>query len=214
MLVNTCKLAKVSSFFDIDAINVTFVEMKLDGKTLWNEAARVGFVFGAFSSVCLALKMGASLTGSNFLVQAAAIILWAVEFFGCILLMKKYMLDLRDKFEGVTMLDAYHFGRRVALLSGLILAAVDAFITMKIPPETVENVVSELNTAVTSKLGSGYENEVGRFVDKLPLYTFIGQWLYCFLYGSLLSGIMSRYIYLQGPFQGGDDRVDDQIDNQ
>lgn len=216
MLVNTCKLAKVSSFFENDAINVTFVRMKPDSKTLWNEAGRVGFVFGGFSSLCLVLKMGASLTGSSFLVQAAAIILWAVEFFGCILLMKKYMLDLRDKYDGASIEDVYHFGRRVALLSGLILAAVDAFITMKLPPETVENVVSELSTAVSSQLGSGYEGEVGRFVDKLPLYTFIGQWLYCFLYGSLLSAIMSRYIYLQGPFQGrgGDDQADEQIDNQ
>ena len=215
MLVNTCKLAKVSSFFENDAINVTFVRMKPDSKTLWNEAGRVGFVFGGFSSLCLILKMGASLTGSSFLVQAAAIILWAVEFFGCILLMKKYMLDLRDKYDGATVEDLYHFGRRVALLSGLILAAVDAFITMKIPPETVENVVSELSTAVSSQFGSDYEGEVSRFVDKLPLYTFIGQWLYCFLYGSLLSAIMSRYIFLQGPFRGGDDtRVDDQTDNQ
>ena len=46
MLVNTCKLTKVSSFFENDAINVTFVRMKLDNKTLWNEAGRVGFVFG------------------------------------------------------------------------------------------------------------------------------------------------------------------------
>ena len=216
MLVNTCKLAKVSSFFENDAINVTFVRMKPDSKTLWNEAGRVGFVFGGFSSLCLILKMGASLTGSSFLVQAAAIILWAVEFFGCILLMKKYMLDLRDKFDDVTMVDAYRFGRRVALLSGLILAAVDAVIIMKMPQDTVESVISELNTAVSGKLGAGFEGEVGRFVDKLPLYTFLGQWLYCFLYGSLLSAIMSRYIFLQGPFQGGgdDNPVDDQIDKQ
>jgi len=217
MLVNTCKLAKVSSFFENDAINVTFVRMKPDSKTLWNEAGRVGFVFGGFSSLCLVLKMGSTLTGSTFLTQAAAIILWAVEFFGCILLMKKYMLDLRDKYDGATVEDVYHFGRRVALLSGLILAAVDAFITMKLPPETLENVVTELNTAVSSKLGGGYEGEVGLFVDRLPLYTFIGQWLYCFLYGSLLSAIMSRYIFLQGPFQGNggnEDQPDDQIDNQ
>ena len=184
--------------------------MKPDSKTLWNEAGRVGFVFGGFSSLGLALTMGASLTGSMFLTQAAAIILWAVEFFGCILLMKKYMLDFRDKFEGVTVIDVYQFGRRVALLSGLILASVDAFITMKVSPETMESVVTELNTAVASKLGSGYEGEVGRFVDRLPLYTFIFRWLYCFLYGSLLSAIMSRYIFLQGPFQGGDDSIDNQ----
>ena len=213
MLVNTCKLAKVISFFENDAINVTFVRMKLDGKTLWNEAGRVGFVFGGFSSLCLLLKEGAALTGSTFLVQAAAIILWAVEFFGCILLMKKYMLDLRDKFDGVTMEDAYHFGRRVALLSGLILAAVDAVLIMKMPQDTVADVVSELNTAVTAKLGAGYEGEVGRVVDRLPLYTFIFQWLYCFLYGSLLSAIMARYIFMQDLFQGGKGE-EDNVDNQ
>ena len=191
--------------------------MKLDNKTLWNEAGRVGFVFGGFSSLCLLLKEGAALTGSTFLVQAAAIILWAVEFFGCILLMKKYMLDLRDKFDGVTVEDTYRFGRRIALLSGLILAAVDAILIMKMPPETVESVVTELNTAITSKMGAGYEGEIGRFVDKLPLYTFIGQWLYCFLYGSLLSAIMSRYLYVQDVFndpgQGGDGD-EENVDNQ
>ena len=187
MLVNTCKLAKVSSFFENDAINVTFVWMKLDSKTLWNEAGRVG----------------------------SAIILWAVEFFGCILLMKKYMLDLRDKFDGVTVEDTYRFGRRVALLSGLILAAVDTILIMKMPQETVESVVSELNTAISSKMGAGYEGEIGRFVDKLPLYTFIGQWLYCFLYGSLLSGIMSRYLFMQDAFRGPDDNGgEENIDNQ
>ena len=214
MLVNTCKLAKVSSFFENDAINVTFVIMKLDGKTLWNEAGRVGFVFGGFSSLCLLLKEGAALTGSSFLETAAVIILWAVEFFGCILLMKKYMLDLRDKYDGVTMEQAYHFGRRVALLSGLILAAVNAVILIKMPPETMENFVTELNTAVAGKLGAGYEGEVGRVVDRLPLYTFIFQWLYCFLYGSILSAIMARYIFMQDLFRGNDGRGDENIDNQ
>ena len=213
MLVNTCKLAKVSSFFENAAVYVIFVGMKLDSKTLWNEAGRVGLVFGGFSSLCLLLKEGAALTNSMFLTQAAGIILWAVEFFGCILLMKKYMLDLRDKFDGVTVLDAYHFGRRVALLSGLILASVDAFVTLKLPQETLESFVTEVNNTLSAKMGSSYEADVGSFVDNLPLYTFIFQWLYCFLYGSLLSGIMSRYIFLQGPFQGGDDG-EDNIDNQ
>ena len=73
----------------------------VDNKTLWNEAARVGMVFGLFSSACLGLKEASALTGSTFVVTAAAIILWAVEFFGCILLMKKYMLDEIEKHKGM-----------------------------------------------------------------------------------------------------------------
>ena len=216
MLVNTCKLAKVSSFFENDAINVTFVRMKLDNKTLWNEAGRVGFVFGGFSSLCLLLKEGAALTGSTFLVQAAAIILWAVEFFGCILLMKKYMLDLRDKFDGVTMVDTYRFGRRVGILSGLILAAVNAILVMHTPEETMADMLSQVSASL-SGLGGVSEDELAQIADKLPLYTFIFQWIYCFLYGSILSAIMSRYIYARDIFQqDGGNREDenDTIDNQ
>ena len=216
MLVNTCNPAKVSSFFENDAFYVTFVDMKPDNKILWNEAGRVGLVFGLFSSVCLGLKEASALTGSTFVVTAAAVILWAVEFFGCILLMKKYMLDLRDKYDGTDYLDAYKFGRRVALLSGLILAAVDAVLIMHLPQETVEAAFAEATAAVTSKLGSSYAGEAERMMDMLPAATFFGQWLYCFLYGSLLSAILSRYIFLQNYFQEGGDNGDgnDMVDNQ
>ena len=212
MLVNTCNLAKVIRFFENESFYVTFVCMKPDSKTLWNEAGRVGLVFGGFSSLCLVLKEAAGLTDSTFLVQAAAIILWAVEFFGCILLMKKYMLDLRDKYDEATIQDTYHFGRRVALLSGLILAAVDAVLIMKLPQDVVTNVMNELTASVSAKMGAGYEDQVARVVDRLPVYVFIGQWIYCFLYGSLLSGIMSRYIFLQRVFREGDGN--DPVDNQ
>jgi hypothetical protein len=130
--------------------------------------------------------------------------------------MKKYMLDLRDKFDGVTMVDTYRFGRRVGLLSGLILAAVDAFVIMKMPQDTVTNVISELSSSMPASLGSVSQDDIGRMVDNLPLYTFIFQWLYCFLYGSLLSAIMSRYIFTQNFFQNGGDNGDgnDLVDNQ
>ena len=190
--------------------------MNVDNHIIWNEAARTGIVFGAFSSVCLLLKEGAGLTNSTFLVQAAAIILWAVEFFGCILLMKKYMLDFRKKFDNVTMEDTYRFGRRVGLLSGLILASADAALLMALPQDTVADVVNELSATVTQQLGSSYEAEVNRVVDRLPVYTFVFQWLYCFLYGSLLSAIMSRYIFMQDFFQdgGGNGDSNDIVDNQ
>ncbi|MBR5255984.1 MAG: hypothetical protein IKV62_04320 [Bacteroidales bacterium] len=188
--------------------------MKLDNKSLWNEAGRVGFVFGGFSALCLLLREGAALTKSSFLIQAAAIILWAVEFFGCILLMKKYMLDLRDKFDGVTVIDTYRFGRRVALLSGMILAAVTAILVMNTPEETIASLIEQVNTSFAS-LGSISDDEKARLGDKLPLYTFIGRWIYCFLYGSLLSSIMSRYIFAQDMFrQDGGNQEDDNVDNQ
>ena len=177
----------------------------VDNKTLWNEAARVGIVFGLFSSVCLGLKEAAALTNSTLLVTAAAIILWAVEFFGCILLMKKYMLDELEKHEGMTQLQLYKFGRRVALLSGFILAVVNAVIVNLIPDETLAETLNETMAAMPASMQADAEDTMALMMDRFPLLTFLGQWFYCFLYGSILSAIMSRYVSVYSVFKRNSD---------
>ncbi len=178
--------------------------MSIDNKTIWNEAAKAGLLFGAVSVACLALKELAGLSGSSFLSQAAFIILWAVEFFGCILLMKKVQLDLRDKYEGVKMADTFLLGRRAALLSGLLLASAQALIILYMPQETMDELVNAVSQAMP--MSASQQEQVDGMLDKLPVLTFLFQWAYCYLYGTVLSSIMSRYIFLQklfgGPFNG------------
>lgn len=180
---------------------------KLDNTTLWNEAAKAGALLGLVSVSCLVLKELAGMSGSAFLVQAAVVILWSVEFFGCILLMKKVQLDLRDKYENVKMEDTFRLGRRAAALSGLLLASAQALIILYMPQETMDTLVSDISQAMS--MTSAQKEQVEGMLDKMPLYTFVFQWLYCFLYGTVLSSIISRYIFLQklfgGPFDGPQD---------
>lgn len=180
---------------------------KLDNTTLWNEAAKAGALLGLVSVSCLVLKELAGMSGSAFLEQAAVVILWSVEFFGCILLMKKVQLDLRDKYENVKMEDTFRLGRRAAALSGLLLASAQALIILYMPQETMDTLVSDISQAMS--MTSSQKEQVEGMLDKMPLYTFVFQWLYCFLYGTVLSSIMSRYIFLQklfgGPFDGPQD---------
>ena len=183
----------------------------IDNTILWNEAAKAGAAFGAVSIGCLMGKELAALSGSAFLVTAAAVILWAVEFFGCILLMKNLMIRLTQKYQGVKMEDTSRFGRRAALLSGLLVASAQALIILKMPQEEVADLFSQ----VTASLSSAQREQVEGLTDKLPLYTFVFQWAYCFLYGSILARIMSRYVFMQSLFQGNlppkeDDKPDEQ----
>ena len=175
--------------------------MKFDNNTIWNEAARAGLLFGAVSVGCLGLKELSTLSGNNFLIQAAAVILWVVEFFGCILIMKNVMLRFRDKYEGVKMEDTYKLGRRAGFLSGLILASAQAFIIMKMPAETMDEFVNQMMS--TAQLLPTDRDAVDAALANLPVLTFIFQWLYCYLYGSVLASVMSRYIFLQKLFGGG-----------
>ncbi|MBR4735136.1 MAG: hypothetical protein IK052_03510 [Bacteroidales bacterium] len=186
--------------------------MSFDNTTIWNEASKAGLLFGAVSVGCLVLKELAALSGINFLVQAAAVILWAVEFFGCILIMKNVMLRFRDKYDGVKMEDTYKLGRRAAMLSGLILASAQAFIIMKMPAETIDTMVDQLSSNM--QILSTDRDAVEGAIDKLPLLTFIFQWLYCYLYGSILASIMSRYIFLQKLFGGFPPKEDDSPEDQ
>lgn len=186
--------------------------MTLDNTTIWNESAKAGVLFGAVSVACLALKELAGISGINFLVQAATIILWAVEFFGCIWLMKEIMLRFKDKYENVKIEDTYKLGRRAALLSGLILSSAEALLIMKMPPESMDQVVDQITASMN--LLASEKDTLDSMIGKLPLYTFFFQWLYCFLYGSVLSSIMSRYIFLQKLFGSFPPKDDNTPDNQ
>jgi len=184
----------------------------IDSNTLWNEAAKAGALFGGVSVGCMLLKELSALSGSAFLIQAASFLLWAVQFFGCILLMKNLMIRLSEKYGGLKMEDTYRFGRRAALLSGLVVASAQALIILNMPEETMSTLMDQLGGALTS----AQREQMEGFMGQLPLYTFIFQWLYCYLYGSLLARIMSRYIFMQNLFQGqppqdgGDNRPDEQ----
>ena len=156
---------------------------KLDDKTLWNEAAKAGAYFGAVSVGCLGLKELSLLSNVNLLITAASVILWVVEFFGCILLMKEVMLSLRNRYENAKITDTFKLGRRAALMSGLLLASAQFW-------------------AIEGAL------------DSLPLVTFFSQWLYCYLYGTVLASVMSRYVFLQKLFGDFPPHRDDTPDQQ
>ena len=168
---------------------------KMDNTAVWNEAGKGARYLGGLSVLCLSLKEVSALSGSNFLITAASIILWVVEFFGCILLMKRFMLDFRDKYEGVQMADTARLGRRMALLSGLLLASAQALFIMQMPQEEMNALVDQLSSAMS--MGASEREAMDGVIPRLPVLTFVFQWLYCYLYGTVLASILSRYIFMQ-----------------
>ena len=170
----------------------------LDNNAIWNEAAKGGLLLGGVSVGCLTLKELAAVSGSNFLVTAAAVILWVVEFFGCILLMREQLLKLKARYENVQMADTAKLGRRIALFSGLLLASAQALFIMQMPSEEMNEMVSQLSESL-SLTAADMEN-VNGVLDRLPLFTFVFQWAYCYLYGAVLASILSRYIFMKELF--------------
>lgn len=180
------------------SVSLYAMKERVDNTILWNSAAKVGLMLGAVSVGCLTLKEAAGTSGNSFLQQAATIILWAVEFFGCILILKNQMLSLRDKYADVKIEHTYLLGRRSALLSGLVLASAQALFVMQMPEAEVDTLISGITD--TMNLTAQDREAVDGMMDKLPLFIFGFQWFYCYLYGTLLSGFLSRYIFLKKLF--------------
>ena len=95
---------------------------------------------------------------------------------------------------------AYKLGRRAALLSGLLLASAQVLFIMQMPQAEMDEFVNQVSAALP--MGASGREEVEGMMDKLPVITFIGQWIYCYLYGTILASVMSRYIFLQKLFGG------------
>ena len=66
-------------------------------------------------------------------------------------------------------------------------------------PEADMNAYIDALTAALP-VGSAGREQVEEAMDNLSVLTFFSQWIYCYLYGTGLSAVMSRYIFLQKLF--------------
>lgn len=171
------------------------MEDKEKGSSSWIEASERGLALGMLSVCCLALKQLATGIESALVQNGAGIILWVIEFFGCILLLRRAMLlhvgEPADPEAGYDLLeryDMYRFGRRVCTCSSFIMAAATTFLVVYVPG----NIFSTAFQESLEMMGGSLALPDGMVLEDRPGLVFISQFLYCWIYGSILSAILSR----------------------
>ena len=173
---------------------------RIGESAIWNEAAKAGAALGGVSCGCMALKQLVGMAGIDILSVIVNGILWAVEFLVCIHLMKTFIYRLAVRYQGVFRAEASRFGRRTALFSALIFASFSAVIMMMIPQDSLQQTV-ETAMAQYGTMTPEATEAVEDVMADLPKYTFFGVLIYCTLYGTVLSSIISRALPENNPFQ-------------
>ena len=178
------------------------MEFKKTNKGLWDAAGKAALALGGVSCAYLALSQllaaGTESTVLALLLSLCNIVLWCAKLVGCVLLMRLFMRRYAQSHEGITHSGSFAFGAAVALLSALIYSAFYmAYITF-IAPDTMEqalNIVREsYSSLLTSDMLETLENtDFGRL-------SFFSNLIYCALYGTVLSAILSRNIPSDNPF--------------
>lgn len=168
----------------------------------WNEAARYGLVFGAISAVYLYLGHLQGILGlSGFFGNLIGFLLWAAKFTGCIMLMKHAMRQFAATNQGVTNSDTFKLGMLISMLSALVFAIVTVADQLYIFPEYYQGIYDIMLEEYAKILPADQMSQITEMIADMPKYSFFGQFIYCFGYGTVLSLILSRNIPSKDPFQ-------------
>ena len=165
---------------------------------LWNDAGKAGLVLGfvpvAFMLIDRYVMAGASDAIGVLPTTIVNFILWAAKFAGCILLMRFFMRKFADSYEGVTHRYARIFGIAVALTSALIVSAFDLAYVKFINPEMFAEAFEKASESYSSMMDSNSMSMLENMKGDMPAISFLTNLIYCFLFGTVLSSILSRNI--------------------
>ena len=173
----------------------------VSSKILWNKAARNGLALGLFTAACRLVSQ--FLTSAGTVSAGTAVlngIVWLVQFTGCIWIMKFLMERLVKQYDGVDNRSTAKYGRLLALTSSLIFSAAMLFDVLFIAPETVSAQMDLLYEMYGPGMDNNTRTALQYIEDSYPQIMFFSTLVYSWLYGVVLSAILSRTIPRRDPF--------------
>lgn len=167
---------------------------------LLNKAGIAGIVLGLVSTAYIFISTGIASITSPVLNTLLTILLWTVKFVLCIWLMIFFMKRLAKSYDNVTNSTTFKFGTTVAACSALIFAAASLANVTIINPDLISRQMEAVVQILGSKADSNTLAALGDMEESMPGIVFFSNLFYCFLYGVVLSLILSRRIPSNDPF--------------
>lgn len=173
----------------------------VSSKILWNKAAKNGIALGLFTAVCRILSQ--YVTSVEMPSAGTAVLnglIWLIQFIGCIWIMKFLMERLVRQYDKVDNRATAKYGRLLALTSSLIFSAAMLFDILFIAPETVTKQMDLLYEMYGSMIDANTRSALQYIENSYPQIMFFSTLIYSWLYGIVLSAILSRSIPRRDPF--------------
>ncbi len=188
-------------FYNFASLNHKIMEEYQTRKNMWNEAGKAGLALGAVSAIyLLATQTMAKAELNAFLTMAVNSILWVAKFVGCIWIMRTFMKNFAADNPEADNRATRRFGTIAALLSAIVYAAVSfadvAFISADMYKEQIDLMIQQLAPIMDSNA----MQQMDKTLQSLPQITFFSNLIYCFIYGTILSAILSSNIPSRDPF--------------
>ena len=174
-------------------------------KNMWESAGYAGLALGLVSVVYMYINnfLGRAVIetpeNASGLYEILGLVFWAAKFTGCIILMKFFMKKFSASYPEATNKDVMKMGIATALLSAFLYSAVQ-FADMAYFQADYYNAVFASALKEMPKMDMNTMNQIREIIDMIPQISFVINLLYCFVYGAILSMILSRNIPNNDPF--------------
>ena len=169
-------------------------------KNLWNSAAKAGLALGLVSSAYLFVNHWVASLSTPVISGLLSFVLWAVKFGGCIWLMMFFMKKFVAENQDAVNSDTFRFGVVTALLSAFVYAAFSFANTAYFSADMIAENMDTVMQAYSQFMDSNTMAQMDKMMTKMPQITFFSNLIYCFIFGTILSLILSRNIPNKDPF--------------
>lgn len=184
----------------------THMEKEINGSAILNEASKAGLALGgvsvAYMFIVQLLSGLSSSAGVIFIVNVFSMALWAAKLYLCYWLMKYFMIKLTKDYTNVTNKDTFRLGMFIALCSALLYSAVHLANLTIISPDIFEAQLDAVTQSYAGMLDSNSMQVMENLTENFPSMSFFSNFIWCSLYGIILSAFLSKNIPARDPFEG------------
>lgn len=172
---------------------------ELTKQALWNDAAKAGLIFGAITIGYMVINQ--FLLGKvSITITILSNVLWLAKLVGCIYLMRYLFLKLTREYSEVTNKVTRSYGIKISFLSSLLYSGFNLLYYSVISPEAVKELFTTMKTNMGSMLDSNSLQVLDSLENSYAQISFFSNFIYCFLFGIILSAILSSSIPRKDPF--------------
>ena len=163
---------------------------------MWNTAGIAGLALGAVSSAYLLSGqfIAGDLTPATLWQQVLSLVLWGIKFSICIWIIKFSMTRFAIENGNADKKQIFKMGVAASLLSSLVFSGFYLANMMYLSADFYNQIFETILQEADVSLDSNSKATLERIIPMLPQIIFFSNFIYCFVFGTVLSAILSRNI--------------------
>lgn len=175
------------------------MEQNVLTRNMWNSAGTAGLALGAVSAAYL---FAGQMIGGDFEAvepatlwqQIAGTVLWGAKLISCVGLLVFYLSKFARENEDADQKTIFRMGMITAFLSAMIFSAIYLANMLYISADLYDRIFQTIIEQAAPMMDSNSLSTLERMAGSMPQILFCYNMIYCFLFGTVLSAIISRTI--------------------